>query len=138
MASFQQALKKARPLAGAHWSLTATLTLIGLVLLFYQPCNRGPYYVEYITTAVSVCLVLWSNHVVNAPVQSVRSAAAIVGRSLYDLIALAGLVLLASFPIAVFVPAYQCYTDRARASEVLLAGSGLRSDVEAVRLAGNV
>ena len=131
MTGIRQALKKARPLAGAHWSLPVALILIGLILLFSQPCKRGPYYVEYVAVAMSVCLVLWSHHIVKAPVQSVRSAAAIAGRSLYDLIALMGLLLLASFPVALFVPTYHCFTDRTRASEVLLAGSTLRTEIEA-------
>ena len=131
MATIRETLKGARPLAGSHWSLPAVLLVVGVLLLLAQPCKRGPYYVEYIAIAVTVCLALWSNHVARAPVQSAHGAALIVGRALYDFVLLVGLLLLVSFPIAIFLPAYQCYTDRARASEVLLMGSFMRAEIEA-------
>lgn len=118
-------------MAGSHWSLTIVLVVFGVILILAQPCKRGPYYVEYITIAVTVCLVLWSNHVARAPVQSARGAALVVGYATYDLVFILGFLLLASFPIAIFLPTYQCYTDRTRASEVLLMSSGMRTEIEA-------
>jgi type IV pilus assembly protein PilA len=123
--------KFVRPLPKAHWSLPVFLVASGMLLTLAQPCKRGPYHLEAASLTAFICVVAWANHLANAPIRNVRAAAVVVGHSTWDLVLLVFLMIVASIPFAIFLPAYQCYTDRARASEVLLATSGLRTKVEA-------
>lgn len=131
MSAIAGAILRVRPLSSAHWSLSAALVGVALIFWVAEPCKIGPFYLEAVAATVAVCLVVWANHVAAAPLLSAKAVATVVARSLYDVFGLFVLYIVASIPLAIFVPTYQCYTDRAKASEVLLAGSVLRPKIEA-------
>jgi Tfp pilus assembly major pilin PilA len=124
-----------RPLRSAHWTLPALLVAVFLVLFWGRPCRDGPLYLEAVAATLFFAVVAWSNHIALAPVRTHRDALAVVAGSLKDILLLLVAFVLASIPLALVMPAYQCYTDRAKAAEVVLAGSGLREEVERNALA---
>jgi len=119
-----------RPLAAAHWSLPVGIVASALLLTFGQPCKEGPRYVELGWLVLTICVILWSNHLKVAPAKSISQVVLVLVQSIKD----GGLLLiwtvLAALPLAILTPTYQCYTNRARASEVVLAAVGLRTQVE--------
>jgi hypothetical protein len=106
-----------------------------LFVLFGQPCRDAPFYLEVVAASLFVAIVLWTNHLAVAPVRTPRDVLAIAAGASKDAVLLIGAVVLAAVPLAVVTPAYQCYTDRAKAAEVVLAGASLRSEVEKNALA---
>jgi hypothetical protein len=122
------AMKLPRPFASSRRSLFFTVLAGWVLILIAQPCNREPFYLEIGAMVFTFTLAAWVNHLARAPVTSAKDVAIVAGWSLYDVFALASLALVVSSPFAFFLPTH-CYTDRARASEVLLAGSLHRDDV---------
>jgi hypothetical protein len=120
-----------RPLAEAHWSLPCLVVITGLALTFAQPCRSGPYYAEVAWAVLVACIVLWTNHVRRAPLNGLRVALRVLTGAAVDGAKLLLIWFLAAFPLAVITPTYQCYTDRAKAAEVLLAGVSMRDEVAA-------
>jgi hypothetical protein len=88
---------------------------------------------------VGFFVTLWSNHVALAPQASRSRLAALAVHFIRDTALLLVWIVVVGLPIAVVTPTYQCYTDRAKAAEVVLAGSVLRSQVEdAARARGTI
>ena len=119
-----------RPLRAAHWSLPLVVVGSALFISFAQPCREGPLYVEISWLLLSSCIVLWSNHVYVAPVQGLRQLGGFILSCGKDAILLLLWFIVAGIPLAIVVPAYQCYTPRARVSEVVLSASMLRSEID--------
>ena len=137
--AFRALFNPVRPLAGAHWSLLALLMLAGVVSVFSVSCARAPHYFAAVVLAVAVCLVLWCNHLAKAPLRSGKAIAMFAARSTYDILALLVLFVVVCVPLAAMLPAGGCYTDRARAAEILLAASSLRAEIAAKAMeAGSV
>lgn len=118
-----------QPFAAAHWSLPVLLAAAWVALLIGETCAPPPYYGKVAFAAATACLALWCNHLARAPLAGAGAAFALLLRSLYDLFGLALLVLLACVPLALLLPNYQCYTDRARVSEILLSATPVREAV---------
>jgi hypothetical protein len=122
-------LTKIRPFARAHWTLFALFVIAWQVQIFSSPCNTGPYYVLLVMATVAVCLSFWINHVALAPLKSVSDWMVLMKRAIYDLCALCIVLILTGLPTAMVLPAYQCYTDRVKAVEVLLSSSVLKDEI---------
>ena len=124
--SITQAIRA--PLAAFRWPLKLALIAPWVVLNFLaNSCEQQPSQYGVALLTATVCIVLWANHLAVAPVRRFRDAIRLVGISLYDLIALVTMSVVISLPIWIFTPIYQCYTPRAKASEVVLAASSYRS-----------
>lgn len=107
------------------------MLVTGLLTVFWgRPCRDGPLYPEAIAATLFFAIVVWCNHLAVAPTRTSRDAIAIVSGALKDIFLLLAAFLVASIPLVVVMPAYQCYTDRAKAAEVVLAGSVLREEIE--------
>jgi hypothetical protein len=128
-------LSALRPLRSAHWILPVLLVAGPLALLIAKPCREGPFYLDVFVATSFLIAVVWANHVAVAPVRTWRSALAVTAGSLKDFLLLLVALILLSIPVAILMPAYQCYTDRAKAAEVILAGAALRAEVEKKALA---
>ena len=117
--------------------LTIPRVFVGLLVLAVtlalwsrEPCTASPFYLEIVLITSVVCIALWSNHLRRAPIQDWRGVAKVALGSTYDLVLLFFLFILVNIPIAAFMPAYQCYTPRAKVSEVILAGSSARTMID--------
>lgn len=126
-----------RPLRSAHWALPVAV-VAGLLLVFWgRPCREGPYYPEVIACTLFLTIVVWANHLGAAPIRSLGGVGGLATACLKDFALLLGASILASVPLAIITPAYQCYTDRAKGAEVVLAGSSLRLAIEQNALSRN-
>jgi len=61
-----------------------------------------------------------------APVLNWRGGVRVIAGATYDLILFLLLWILVGLPVAVFMPTYQCYTSRAKVSELVLAAASAR------------
>jgi Tfp pilus assembly major pilin PilA len=120
-----------RPLSNIPRILVG-LPILVLILTFWvrEPCTASPFYFETVLATFIVCVVMWSNHLRLAPIHHWQSVAKVVLSSVYDLILLIFLFILISIPVAVITPAYQCYTPRAKVSELIMSASLARQEIE--------
>lgn len=81
--------------------------------------------------SITVCITLWLNHVaaIRAGMAGWRLGRAIVKGFLFDLIALFARCFLIAIPVALVAPQYQCYTPRAKVSELILYASGFKQQI---------
>lgn len=119
-----------KPLPTAHWSLPAMIVGVALLLTFGQPCREGPWYPELSWVLLTSAAVLWANHLAEAPVSAFKQIGRVLLGSCRDALLMVLWFVLAAIPLAIVTPTYQCYTPRAKVSEVVLAASTLRSQVE--------
>jgi len=112
-----------------RWPLIVALVASWLVLLFAQDCRETPLYPEVVLATATICITFWANHVRSDPTTGLRSVGRIIGFAIYDLISLAGLVFVLAIPLAIVIPHYDCYTPRAKVSEVILAASPIRNEI---------
>lgn len=90
-------------------------------------CKTAPLYEEtavLTATLVSVCWVAVSSSV---DLSGWRRLRRILTNILYDLTSLFLVVVVLTLAMSLIVPAYQCYGDRAKAAELVLAVSSYRS-----------
>lgn len=118
-----------RPLAGAHWTLFAALLTCWVLLLLQQPCREGPRYHELFLIVSTVLMSLWVNHVRHSPLHDLKGALVVIGRSLYDLLLLSLSLAIVGLPVLLIMPAYQCYSPRAKVGEMVMSLSPLRAEV---------
>jgi type IV pilus assembly protein PilA len=103
---------------------------VALLLTFGQPCREGPWYPELSWVLLTSAAVLWANHLAEAPVSAFKQIGRVLLGSCRDALLMVLWFVLAAIPLAIVTPTYQCYTPRAKVSEVVLAASTLRSQVE--------
>jgi type IV pilus assembly protein PilA len=118
-----------RPLPGAHWSLPVAIVSSALLIIFAQPCREGPWYAELSWLLLSSSFVVWSNHVSAATVHGFRQLRSIAVGTLKDAGLLLAWLVVVGIPLGIVTPMYQCYTPRAKVSEVVLAASELRTQI---------
>lgn len=120
-------LEELRPLKRAHWSLPLAFVAAWILLTTAFQCGQRP---EGVLEAFLVCVVmatLWVNHLAIAPVTGLSSFVHLIANTLLDLFRLCIAWLIVFIPLAIFLPAYQCYNDRAKVVEWLLAATEARS-----------
>jgi len=71
----------------------------------------------------------WATHLRVGTAHGWREVVAIVFGAIYDFFLLLLTVLLISIPTALFQPAYQCYTARAKVGELILGASPYRMGI---------
>ncbi|WP_342617103.1 hypothetical protein [Rhodoferax sp. GW822-FHT02A01] len=111
--------------------MTTILIGLWLALLFsigIGGCSTEPRYWSTAYLAITVCIVLWVNHLAIAPVQRARDVLRLVGFAIYDLFSLSVLVVLASIPFSVLQT--ECYTPRNKVAELMLSGSSYRTQMD--------
>lgn len=119
-----------RPVPRAHWLLPAAIVGFALLLVLAQSCRDGPRYAELAWILLSASFVVWANHLNESPIHSGLQLRRIVVGSLRDALLLLVWIIVASIPIVIFTPTYQCYTQRAKVSQVVLAASAVKGQVE--------
>jgi hypothetical protein len=95
-----------------------------------SPCKEESYYLEVLLATATITLSLWVSHLRNGPVNTWLGYAKVIGGAGYDLIMLLGCLLLIAIPLAIVTPAYQCYTPRAKVSEMLAYGAAARHEID--------
>ena len=123
------ALLNPRPFSNAHWLLPVALVLVWESAFWSQACKEPPYYWEVLLACSTVCIALWTNHLRLAPLDGWRRMGAVAIGAIYDLASLTLFILLCGLPLAILMPEYQCYTPRAKVSELILASSSLRTEI---------
>lgn len=118
-----------RPFANAHWSLLVALIVAWQIALWGQACNRAPYYFETVLATLTVCVALWSRHLREAPVANLFGMLRVVWGCVYDLALLLVIGIVVALPIALVMPAYQCYGDRQKVVELIMSLSSLRLEI---------
>lgn len=108
-------------------SIALLVVLWVMVLLSNDGCPPTPAYLATACIAATVCVVLWANHIAMAPVNRARDALRLLAIALYDLFSLFALVILAFIPFSLFQ--HECYTSRAKVSELILATANYRSQI---------
>jgi hypothetical protein len=108
-------------------SIALLVVLWVVVLLSFNGCSPVPAYLATAYVAITVCIVLWVNHLAMAPVNRARDAFRLVGIALYDLFSMFALVILTFIPFSLLQ--HECYTPRAKVSELILATANYRSQI---------
>ncbi len=94
-------------------------------------CKKTPFYLQTVIATLTVCFALWLGSERAKPKQGWRFAASTVGWTAHALVALFICLLALCIPLFVLQPAYSCYSDRARVSEMLTANVGeLRHEID--------
>lgn len=99
-------------------------------MILAQPCNEPPYYFEIILVTVTVCIGLWLSHLRALPLLGWRGVMRVFTGALYDFVLFLFLFIAVSVPVAIVTPTYQCYTNRAKAGELILATASIRMEIE--------
>jgi type IV pilus assembly protein PilA len=92
-------------------------------------CKTGPLYEEVAVLIATVVSTLWIAVFAAADFSGWRRLRVMVAAIFYDLISLFLVVAALVIPLSLLLPSYQCYGDRAKVSELVLAASSYRSMV---------
>lgn len=124
-------LARLNPLRGAHWLLSLAIVASAVAMVSSGQCRQGidPWGPAWLMCVV--CIVIWTNHLQVAPVRSLRAFALVLGRSAWELVKLIAVFCVAFIPAALVLPTYQCYTDRSKVAEILVATSLQREAIAA-------
>lgn len=120
------------PFKGALWAFWL-LVVTPVVWVVALPCTPHPeyFYLTYPVLAVMACL--WEAHtrqLLAGNPMGLEAVAPMMGRTATNLLVLFFFSLLLAIPVSMFTPTYQCYTERAKAAELVLATAGLREMIE--------
>jgi len=118
-----------RPFSNAHWTLLVALLGLWEFAILGQPCKEGPRYFEVCLAASTVCIAFWIADLRKGVLVGWGRIPRVLTLVLYDLCAFFLVLVLVVLPVAVVLPAYQCYTPRAKVSEVILYGSSIRQKI---------
>ena len=114
------------PFSNAHWTLPVFLWLLLAYLFAAEQCSEGPRYLAVAVLTATVCIALWNSHIRERSTENWKSIAKILAGALYDLL----LLLIWLVPITLFVPAYDCYTPRAKIQELFVLSTPLVTEIE--------
>lgn len=104
------------------------LLLLLFLILISDPCgeNKHLYLIPGLWLAMIVGFA-WSNQIlVSIEKPSIMK---IIGLAIWDFVKTMLISLVILVPVAVLLPAYACYTDRARVSEAILSFSQIRNEI---------
>jgi hypothetical protein len=124
----KRALHSPLPFSNAHWTLPVILWLLSAYFFFAPQCSEGPRYAAVAMLTATICIALWTSHIRESPTENWKSIAKILAGALYDLL----LMLIWLVPIALFVPAYDCYTPRSKIMELFSLSTPLVTEIERV------
>jgi type IV pilus assembly protein PilA len=116
---------------GARWAFWV-LALIPIALIAASPCNPESRFFTWSYPLLLALCCLWEAHVRwlrSATASSGRLFQSVLGRASKSFVCVCFLAFLLAIPAALLLPTYQCYNDRSKVSEVILAMSSLRSSV---------
>lgn len=117
-----------RPLKQFNRKSIALLVVLWIVVFLSDAgCPPTPAYLATACLAATVCVVLWANHLAMAPINRARDAFRLLAIALYDLFSLFALVILAFIPFS--LSHTDCYSSRAKVSELILATANYRSQI---------
>jgi type IV pilus assembly protein PilA len=118
-----------RPFSNAHWALLVGLLGLWEFAILGQPCKEGPRYFEVCLATSTVCIAFWVADLREGVLVRWGRIPRVLTLVLYDLCAFFLVLVLVALPLAVVVPAYQCYTPRVKVSELVLSGSSFRQTI---------
>jgi type IV pilus assembly protein PilA len=118
-----------RPFANAHWSLMVILLVLWELALTGQACREDPRYFEVVLATVTLCITFWAADLRKDPLANWWRVPRVLIFALYDICAFFLLFVFFAIPVMIFTPTYQCYTARAKFSEVILSASSNRATI---------
>jgi Tfp pilus assembly major pilin PilA len=104
-----------------------------VVFLLSEPCgdNRIQQEVWVISITALFFILSWSYSInKDIPPGSLKNATLLFFRSLYEVLGLLFLFVILCLPVFIFMPVYQCYTERSYNSEILVLSSNARVKIE--------
>ncbi|MEO6018426.1 MAG: hypothetical protein ABIP46_14310, partial [Polaromonas sp.] len=120
------------PFKGALWAFWL-LAFVPTIWMSVFTCAANPEYFYSGYSALTALVCVWEAHVRWLEIETpgdFRMIFPILKRAIANILILIFFSLVIALPAALFLPAYQCYTDRAKVSELILASSSVRSEVE--------
>ena len=119
---------------GRRWVFWSIGLLPAVMLLLSKPCGTNENWLATMLLPVMVMACFWEAHVQALslnPTNRVRLLLRVCKRALRTLLFLAVAALLSSVLVGIFLPAYQCYTQRARVAAAIVSGTAeLRSEID--------
>jgi type IV pilus assembly protein PilA len=119
-----------RPFGKPYWFFTLALSAVFFLDFALLPCEQRPRYFEVCYLTVTVVSAFWLGVRSADGLNGLKKWARIAGSILLSL----GYFLLLAFAMTllstIFVGTYECYNDRAKVSELILAASSYREPVE--------
>ncbi len=119
-------LRLSRPFANAHWSLLIVLLVLWELALANQQCRTDPRYIEVVLLTLTIGIAFWTADLRKDVLNTWPRVGRILVLVVYDLCSFLLLFVLFAVPVLVLTPTYQCYTERAKMSEVILRASESR------------
>ncbi len=114
-----------------QWLWVTVVVVWVASLLIALSCNERGYEIIRLLAAVTVSTALWANHWRYQPLKTWKTLVVIVAESIVDLLKVAIFVVIAYTSVALFLPTYQCYNNRAKIVEMMaVGGSDLRGEIE--------
>ena len=118
-----------RPMANAHWALPIGILAFWLVDLVAIPCRSTPHYLEAALASACVVCTFWAADLRRGPIGGWRRITKVVVLSIQDILRFVALWLLLGFPIVIFMPAYDCYSERSYVSEALSHADSIQTAI---------
>lgn len=103
-----------------------------LLFLISNPCGSDlPIFEIWLVTATAVPIIFaWSISIREGlEPKGFKNISLLFGKGLLSLIYALGLTILISLPFAIFMPAYQCYNDRAKNTEIIASVLAAKSEI---------
>ena len=118
-----------RPFPSLHWTVPCGFVALWLWLYLQSACKSGPLYEETTVLTATLVSAMWVAVSSTADLSGWRKLRRTAVAIFQDLISLFMVVAALVIPLSLFLPAYQCYGDRGKVSELVLAASSYRSVV---------
>jgi type IV pilus assembly protein PilA len=115
-------------LANVHWSLLTILIAVYEITLL-TPCRDLPESFYYSMITATIFIFLWVRHLKFNPIDNFKVFSKYTFNVLLDIFLFIIILFVVAIPFAITMPAYQCYTVRARVSEGILAASAERTAI---------
>ena len=115
------------------WGFWSIALLPDGMLLFLEPCGKNDNSLPTLVLTIMVMACLWEAHVHAMPLHLASRRLLlwnICKRALRTFLSLAVAAIAGSALAGLFLPAYQCYTDRARVTAAIAQTSELRQEIE--------
>ena len=116
-----------RPASAPKWVLLLLL-LAWLTAFLMSVCreSRTPFYVLGTAT---LCVLAWANHVQFGRIERMRDVGKWLVGVLFDLLLLILMVVVCAVVLSIFMPSYQCYTQRAKVGGAIGSVAPLQSEI---------
>ena len=112
----------------APWSVLLLLLVAWIVEFVASVCRESQTPLYLLITA-TLCIVGWANHVQLGRIEWMHHVGKWIVGVLFDLLLLFLMVIGCAVVLSIFMPSYQCYTERAKVSEAIVSVTPLKNEI---------